>query len=405
MSILVKNKLVIQGENTFEPIPAETYSQPIQLKPALLFPMSFIYAASEVDGTPLTAENIVDISTVNNINGAPTGVPANEGLAIVQWGYYQQPWYNVLDYKLHIDLDGVYDLDYAYVWVPQEDNQYLTVYSSINGTDLTVISNGRVSDLNKDSWVKIDFQGPARGGAKYIVLGFGYAQSYLKGFVLYGRPKGGVNINKGIKQRRNIPIRSLDRILGSNAFYFEDPELMGPVSGITRWYVLPDWVYGSRFRNTGSAYGHTVDDLDLRFDNSHMGSLDQQLQGFKNTSTNSMFTFTQSPVAFRPVGTANASSSKPINPGFSTVNLAHTTVPANYSFISRIFWNIAARYGANTAVDRTYIQLDQYVPQPERVGLGLMECIEAGNEYDAWWNGCSRIFQSGRNGCLHVCQL
>lgn len=391
--IIIDKRTVVEKDISYSPPANGTYSKPIKLDVDNLYPMSLIYSGDEQTGEPLTARNLADISTINNVNGVPLGMPANNGLGIVQWDYYKPEWYNVNNFKLHIDLGAIYDIDYAFVWIPASaENQGLVLYSSRNGTDNLIVADTQGTNISTGSWLKIEFtNSSAQGGIRYFTIGMKYPASFIKGFVLYGRKKG-VVINKGLKKRRNVNPRSYDKVIGTNGFYFEEPEMLSRIAGLARWYTQPDWWVGESFRNVGSAYNHTVDEFNFRFDNSHMGSLDQQLQAYKNYGTKSMFTPTQSPQALRPIGTANPGLSKPINPGLSTINLTATTNPINYTFISRLYWNIAARYGSNINADLQFVQLDQGVSQPIRIGLGIMEALEVGNEYDAWWNGEAAYF-------------
>jgi len=382
MGIVIKNKVKVNRANTFNPIPVGTYSSPIKLKPELVFHNFPAYAVDSL-GKKLAATNLCDISTINNVNGVPLGTPANQGMVLSAYNLIKSDWYNVGSYKVIFDLDGVYDLDYAYVWIEGSNRGPVRMACSEDGTTWKELF-GPQDQLNSNGWRKIEFNIASKGGNKFFMLGCDWADMGIRSLVVYGRPVG-TKLNHGVKLNRKVPSRKADESIGTNGFYFEHPEEMYKVSSIQRFYVEPDWFMGDAFRRTGDAIGKHPDDLTFKFSTSHMGSIDQLLQGFKNTGAKVMFTQVSQPVCYRPVGTSRAGQSKPVDPGFSSTVLAHTVNPLNYKFIARVGYNIAARYGSNKNVDQTYIQLQE--GQQVKVGLNLIYCMEIGNEMDKWWLG------------------
>lgn len=374
--------IAVTRSNEFVPIPSGTNSKPIFFRPDQITQNAPIYAANEL-GVPLTAQNLADISTINDSNGQPTGQPANGGVHILQWDTYRVDWYNVLSYNIVFDLEKQYNLDYAYVWGIADKNSPITLSASEDGVTWKTLAPAR-NGFSPTGWTKIDFNQANKGGNFWFRIEMSYQDYALNAFVLYGRPATS-SLNKGIKKRRNIGTRTTDASTGTNGFYFEHPELMAPVSGETRFYVQPDWIMGQLWRLTGSLIGKLVSDMTFRFHTSHLGSIDQLLQGFKNYGIKTTFCLSNMPAAFRPVTTIHPGESKPVDPGFSTTNINHTTNPQNYKFIARLGYNLAARYGNNKNVDTQFIQLDPN--EPLRVGMNLIYCLEIGNEMDKWWEG------------------
>lgn len=387
--IKIKKKLKIVSKNTFVPIPIGEVSKPIPFNTNLIFQKNQSYAI-DTQGNKLSAYNLANHSTINSVAGAPTGVPANAGMYIFQYGYTESSWYNIGSFKVIFDLDDIYNLDYAYIWLDEGQNAPINLWGSEDGVILKPLALG-VSQLPGGGWYKIEFTQQNKGGNRYFILGITGADFGIHAFVLYGRPSG-TKINKGLKLSRKIVRRKFNESVGTNGFYIEHPELMGTVSDHNRFYVEPDWFMGDDFRVTGGAVGLTPDDINYKFSNSHFRNNDAVLQAFANEGTKVLFTVTTSPVCLRNIGTPDASHVKPVDPGFNYKNLAITTDPMSYTFMARIAWNLAARYGANKDIDTSLINLQTYSntdpkPQQIKVGMKLIEAIELGNEMDKWWLG------------------
>ncbi|MES2274746.1 MAG: hypothetical protein V4592_01905 [Bacteroidota bacterium] len=72
---------------------------------------------------------------------------------------------------------------------------------------------------------------------------------------------------------------------------------------------------------------------------------------------------------------------------------ADLSKPASYVQQARVGFQLAARYGYNTAVDKSLVKVD---PRPRwandhinevKIGMGLVKYIECNNEEDRWWKG------------------
>lgn len=65
---------------------------------------------------------------------------------------------------------------------------------------------------------------------------------------------------------------------------------------------------------------------------------------------------------------------------------------SSYSWIGKIAFQVAARYGRNADINLDLIEVDETQPSYEEpsgklVGLNLLEVLEIGNEVDKWWKG------------------
>lgn len=382
MGLLVTKKGVIKKINKYTPIPDGEYSTPIKIDPESIKQNALHFGVDDL-GVLLTGKNLADISTIANVNGVPTGAPANNGVNILMYDFQKTDWYNVGSYKIIFDLGRDYNLDYCYLW---RATGSIELWGSEDGAVYKQLAPN-FETLFVDGWTKVSFVGDARANNRYFILGLKYQDMYLKGCVLYGRPTG-ADINQGIKFRRRILTHNTDMQIGTNGFYLEHAEMMANVSGLHRLYVVPQWIFGPNWWNPGQGKGKTPSDVEMRFtkaDPEGVVNIDQVLQGYKNAGSKVMIDINNSPSFLRPIGTKDPGASKPVDPGFSTVNLKDTTDPMKYTFISRIAWNIAARYGYNVNIDTQFVKL---VPgEPIRVGLGLMDCLEMGNEMDKWWYG------------------
>jgi len=388
MDILSSTRLAFGGSSTFTPLPAGEFSKPIQVKPDKVFANQFHYL-EDGDGGVLSIVNLTDLSAINNVNGEPTGVPSNDGMWIANNDYLKSSWYNIQYNRAVFDLENFYNIDYAYIWIGDTTRGPITVLGSADGADYNVLMP-ESDEIEREKWVKLDFTGSEfRGGVRFITLGTESMDAWIKAFVIYGRPQTEV-LNQGLKYKRRVVERPVQYHMGTNGFWLEHPELMAPVSGTHRFYVVPQWFYGNKLVNSGSGKNLTPYQIEYRWTNADLGNIDQFLQGFKNYGSKVMIDVNASPAFLRAINTPNAQYSKAVDPGKSSIKLVDTTDPMNYKFIARSSWVWAARYGANKNIDTSQIVLepmDDGSPQPMRVGLDLVEVLEIGNEFDRWWLG------------------
>ncbi len=74
---------------------------------------------------------------------------------------------------------------------------------------------------------------------------------------------------------------------------------------------------------------------------------------------------------------------------------SNLTDPASYILVGKVAFQFAARYGSNTAVNKSYLSVDQTprwandVVNTVKVGLNTVKYVECNNEPDMWWGGAA----------------
>lgn len=92
-----------------------------------------------------------------------------------------------------------------------------------------------------------------------------------------------------------------------------------------------------------------------------------------------------------------------VRPMFGNKN---ATLPASYIEVGQLFFQFAARYGKNPNVDRSLVSIS---PDPwwddkynfVKIGMGLIEYMEADNERDKDWKG-RQCYQTGAEHAAHL---
>lgn len=394
MGIPIKRKVLLQEDYSFVPLADGEFSKPIQFKKENVIENALIYRPNPL-GVLSEGKNFVDISTINDVYGVPTGEPANDGIALNMNDYHKSEWYNVKRYKIVFDLEVLHSLDYAYIYTIQggSNRTPITMEGSADGVTWNILFP-TTGELDSGGWRKIEFLEANKGGNRFFSIGFTWADATLKGLVLYGRPKK-APLNKGIKFSRKVRNTPTHLFMMTNGFYMEDPKMMTQIAGSMRFYVVPEWLMPRHLEHAGDGANLTVDQIQMRLDTANLGSLDQLLQGFKNEGAENLVDLNQSWAFLRPSGTPNPMLTKPVDPGLSHLDLATTTNPLSYKFAARMCYMLAARYGNNVDADASFVNLapkDDGSPQAMRIGLGLIRCLEIGNEYDRWWEGAAIYF-------------
>lgn len=405
MAILVRNKLMVLPPSTYIPLAGGEYSEPIPWRVENITSPSSTSGnkTDSVTGESMRIWNLADISTINNVEGAPTGIPANVGWGWEEWGNFNlwdkgngANWYNYKFYRVIIDLEDIYDLDYIYIWNGSRDLKAMMWSATENEPseyrpmmDNANVSNdwpdGYIGVGSAGSWVKYTFN-KNQSGCKHFVIGFDYPDAFIRSMVLYGR-KRRVNKKEGLKSRSLVRHRPANYRFGTNAFYFEEAEILASVSELTRIYVEPGWYMGPNLEKAGDGVRNNItpDDITLEFETNHMGNTDQLLQAYKNTGMKVLWACVANPVYLREWWQNKIGLQCPVDPGLDPLNLSVTTDPMNYKHISRIFYILAARYGSNPIADTSMINWG--TGEVERKGMGLVFAIEIGNEYDRGWDG------------------
>lgn len=127
-----------------------------------------------------------------------------------------------------------------------------------------------------------------------------------------------------------------------------------------------------KFRYKHNWRGYNTDDLFTRFKEDGIFA-NVCIQGAPAYITNTWVSQPDEQNLLRPFGTPKEAAS-------------------SYSWIGKIAFQVAARYGRNTAIDLDLIEVDETQPPYEEpsgklVGLDLLTVLEFGNEVDKWWKG------------------
>lgn len=383
MTINIKNKVSLNNDLPFVPLAPGEYSTPIQLDPEKMYVDNPLEHFQNTDGSYRIAQNLTDISTINNVNGVPMGESANNG-----WHYDGQDrlrrFYNHPQYCFIVDLGDYYHLDYCYLEILQggwDKDHSGDISARGDRGDWEII--GSYEFEHETGLSKINFSGPARGGVRYIKVGLRTFTGWMRGFVLYGR-LAHVAILQGKKLIANVVKRPINTMIGTNGFVFEPPFLVKDVSENTRFYFDFDWVTAdsNRWRNDNINFVK-LEDIALKFQSSHMGNMDMLLQEYKNTGQRTIFCTNNYPAYLVKAWESRGNNLRPVNPGLDKDNLAITTNPMNYTHMARIAYMLAARYGSNKDAD-----ISGFAIAPGdvvRVGMDVLTALEFGNEADAFW--------------------
>lgn len=400
MAILVRNKVAVSDTFIYQPLAEGEFSQPIPWKVDLILSPSTA-RGNKVDttnGQIMRVTNLADISTINNVNGVPTGEPANAGWGWTEWNNYNlwdggdaTRWYNYRYYRVIIDLEDIYDLDYVYIY---NNNRALDTMAwgstEAEPAKYRPLFAGQTTAVNTGTWTKLTFDVPAsQGGCRHFAIGFDYPDASIRSIVLYGRKRKS-NPLEGFKRKKLTRSRPVNHRFGTNGFYFEEPKLLASVSEASRFYIEPNWYMGPHIENVGDGVKNNVgvDDITLEFETNHMGNTDQLLQGYANEGMRVLWAAVAHPDYLRQWYEPLARYQCPVDPGLNAMDLTVTENPLNYRHIARIFYIVAARYGANPSAD---VSMINWGPgEVERVGMNVIQAIEVGNELDAGWDSDER---------------
>lgn len=321
-------------------------------------------------------------------NGKPEGLPTLDRVAAYQsYGSYDVTWYNV-NLRIFFDLEGIFDLDYIYMLV--QNNNRFTIYGSSDAVNLFPLydrANTPIETSNT-TWTKIPLNEINKKGVRYLVLQVYYGDMVINGFAPYGTRVNTQDI-KGVKYKQVERLRPVNSKIGTNAFFAElDPNYMGDLSSMTRFYNNFDWVLREDFHPQGSAVGKTPDDIQMSFINSHMWNYQEKILEALESGQKILFTLTNSPICLRDANaTGNLNGAKPLDPGLNIRDMSKTTDPQSYKFMARFCALVAGKLGSNTAAPLEYMSAWDSGETTVGVGLGYVEYFEFGNEVDRNWEG------------------
>lgn len=323
-------------------------------------------------------------------NGTPEGIAPSESIASYDsygW-YYPLDWYNITEYKVYFDLNGEYDLDYAYINLPAYNAMNFTLYGSYDTVNLFKMFDRRDTPFIVPvggGWSKIPLNIDARKNVKYVVMGLGAGESEIHGITFYGTRKSKLEI-KGTKHKRVNQNQYFIDKMGTNTFLNEEENDITKLAKSVREYIEPDWFMPEVFRQQGSAEGKTLADLrGFRLGISHVFNIKAELENLKALGNKVVFTTVTSPLCYRTAGITYNNKVKPLDYGLDIKNYSLTTNPQSYKFMSRTAAILAAILGSNT--ENIPLDLIDYDGGENTVGLDLIKHWEYNNEVDEPYGG------------------
>ena len=346
---------------------------------------SILMEADPDTGAILDLTSFIDMTGIVSNNGVPEGTPVG-GFRPYQYGRGSTDAYNRTGWDLFMDLQGAWDISYFYIW--NGTNCHYEVQTSIDGVNYKTVADVD-SSFGYGKWGRLDIEETYAKGIRWVRLHMIWNDMIIRKFLIYGKRKDAPT-PAGQKYKRLDNGYPMDERIGTNGFLLENKDMVRPVCRMMRVYTESDWFAGDGFKETGTMEGKSYTDFQFMFQSQGIWNWDEELTAFKATGMRMFICMNNAFVAMRPAGFSGASATKPLDPGLAVDVLANTTNPNNYKVMARFAYNFAARYGHNPDVDQQYIQLD---PKDEvKVGLGLVEQFEWGNERDAWWNGINGYF-------------
>ncbi len=337
-----------------------------------------------------TADSLADVSTITYDElGNPEGIIPRT-VKTLSWGRLQS-WYNENSNKIFIELDGPYDIEYVWFRTSDAAKGQFRFSTSLDGANYNIACDLPGNTRQLAQWNKHFFTPEVSQGVSYVMLEVFDPEVELYGMMLYGN-RVQKPVLKGKKYKRNVPVRTLNQLMGLNGFLQEgDMPKIFQAGTVMRWYNEFPWlidnVKGLSPESTGSGQGAVLSDMKFAFSQSHMWDYDAKLTLAKSLGIESLFCISHNPHFLRPSGYEHAMDSKPVDYGLNTSDLAITTNPFNYTFYARHGYNMAARYGNNPSVDQSYITL--VGTETMKVGLNLVKYFEYGNEQDRFWGGAN----------------
>jgi hypothetical protein len=379
----------------------------IPITPEQVSAYTTAYAADVQSGTVLDHTQLVDYSNITLTAGIPTGTPGL-GMSMVHTDAFKG-YYNQLQ-AVYFDLRGTFTLNKVWMYLTDGGNDMIVEVSQ-DGTNW--LSGGRLSSPPKNEFVAFNIEHPAHVCffRLYMDTNGGASANFGAGAVLAtGRAETAL-APTGAKYKRATAELTLKERIGTNVLSIQDPVRTAKLSTLTRIYLnhvffLPnDADHGVPVSgNTGL----TTESIDYRFtNNTHINpdgsaaDFDLILQNFKSAGAEPLVALVSGPIFLAPAGTSVdlAKSRKPVDPGKSDVNIAHTTDPRNYKFIAQFYGQIAARWGYGTPMLDSYFRLgsDQTIKKAQQ----LVRYYEIGiNECDGASTNASRYTSPEELACL-----
>lgn len=341
---------------------------------------------SEITGKKLDDKNIGVMDGIISQDGIPTGIPLTEGVSYTQFGVSDPNRYNKKSFDIIIGLDGYYDIDYYYIYLT--DNIIVELQTSQDGTTWLLSASFSNTPEDRDKWVNIPANAVNSSGVKYIKIAFKAMTGSFKSLLAYGK-RTEQQIISGIKFKRNVPQVPFNKKVGTNAFPLENSTMVSKVAQIQRIYCEPWWLLHSDWHDVmeqGDPLPN-LNDVKYVFATCYMWDWDAKFEEFHNKGVSQFLCVNNSfpYLRVRDETPLDPILTKPLDPGLNHRDISVSTNPASYKHIARWAYNWAARYGTNTNVPDTYLQLAP--GEVIKKGLGTCTYLEFGNEKDAYYRG------------------
>ncbi len=358
----------------------------------------------------MTFDGLTDYSQiVINDSGVPVGI-GDKPLSIFNYGQMDLTWYNENGVKFRIELDGLYNIEYFYLYAMETTPINFTISCSSDGVNFVEVAHVIQPNI-RNSWNKIEIDVNIGINTKYLELDFLLPEQTISGFLVFGTRREMYNI-KGKKYKRLHTVKPFNDFVGTNGFLLEtDAEKINKVATPMRLYNESEWLITTDLADQpGSGENLQPNEITYRFSTSHMWDFDLKLEQFITAGLKPFLCLNHAPLYLRYQGNAPGQQRKAIDPLLDIRDLANTTNPNNYKHFARFAYNLAARYGSNANADQTYIQL---VPnEPLKKGLDLVSYYEFLNELEGYWLGqdgyhnpnemaaCLSALADGNNGTI-----
>lgn len=198
-----------------------------------------------------------------------------------------------------------------------------------------------------------------------------------------------INLNPGVPPKDTTPtvpppVENKGFAIGCNGFPYTPLNLYTDI-GIKHVRLYAPWHWFSSMTSEGIAlYSQPM----RQAWTPECSGIKDYLTKAKAAGVKTLFCFNQCPEYLRPTGNGTGGNDyPPIPEGRDRLN------PDSYREYADFIFQIVATYGHNKNVDRNLMRVDQRQQYPNQpinqieIGLGLMEEIEIGNEYDHWFEG------------------
>src|SRR5690606_4734642 len=114
----------------------------------------------------------------------------------------------------------LYDVTRIYTQLYSHSSSPFRVWGSVDGINrITLYDSDRIPG-GANVWSSIPIDLEEAKGIRYLIFGVVHAEINLNGLAIYGKKKNAVPL-VGFKSDRNVPVRTFNDTIGTNAFLQE----------------------------------------------------------------------------------------------------------------------------------------------------------------------------------------